>query len=106
MKKFTAGLRKYVPGAGMVLDAFTGKPITDAAPVVHQSRPGLLQQLLGLLVLTLALALAMALFTGHVMAQTDITSTVSMLSGYWTAIATLAITIVLFVLGRKLLRKV
>lgn len=38
-------------------------------------------------------------------AQTDITSTVSTLSGYWDSIETLGIGVLLFVVGRKLVRK-
>jgi len=44
----------------------------------------------------------------HIMpmlAQTDITSAISTLQGYWTDIAALAITVVLLVVGRKLFRK-
>jgi hypothetical protein len=60
----------------------------------------------GMLAIVAAAILGLSVFTGVASAQTDITSTVSTLSGYWTDIASLAITIVLFVLGRKLLRKV
>lgn len=60
----------------------------------------------GRAMLVLAFIFALALSTNLASAQTDIASTVTALSGYWTSIAALAITIVLFVLGRKLLRKV
>jgi hypothetical protein len=52
-----------------------------------------------------AMALMLALFTSVCSAQTDITSTVTALSGYWTSIATVAIAVLLFVVGRRLVRK-
>jgi hypothetical protein len=52
-----------------------------------------------------AFALAFAILTGTASAQTDIPSTVTALGGIWTTISALAIVVVLFVLGRKLLRK-
>ena len=39
-------------------------------------------------------------------AQTDITSSVTTLTGYWTSIEGLALIVLLFVLGRRMLRKV
>ena len=61
---------------------------------------------LGLFAIVAALALVFQALTDSAFAQTDITATVSSLSSLWTTIETLAIGIILFVLGRKLLRKV
>jgi len=54
----------------------------------------------------LAFVFAFAMATYQASAQTDIISTITTLTGYWTAISTLAIVIVLFVIGRALLRRV
>lgn len=51
------------------------------------------------------LALLSLVLVGSASAQTDITSTISAVEGYWDAVQLLAIGIVLFVLGRKVLRK-
>lgn len=66
----------------------------------------ILGKMLGSSLVVLAFMFVFSLATGSAMAQTDITSTVSSLSSLWTTIQTLAIAIILFVLGRKLLRKV
>ena len=62
---------------------------------------------LGRLLMLVAVLFAFAIASVTAMADTtDITGTVSTLNGYWTSISALAIAIVLFVLGRRLLRKV
>jgi len=54
-----------------------------------------------------AFALMFLTLAGHAMASgTDINGTVSDLGTLWTTIQTLAIGVILFVLGRKLLKKV
>jgi predicted neutral ceramidase superfamily lipid hydrolase len=64
-----------------------------------------LKKFTGKFLIVAAMALMVSFFTSVCSAQTDITSTVSTLSGYWTAIATVAITVLLFVVGRRLVRK-
>jgi hypothetical protein len=64
-----------------------------------------LKKFTGNILILAAMALMVSIFTSVCSAQTDITSTVSALSGYWTAIAALAITVLLFVVGRRLVRK-
>jgi len=50
-------------------------------------------------------AILAALFVSAANAQTDITSVVSSVSGYWDAVKVVAIAILLFVIGRKVVRK-
>lgn len=50
-------------------------------------------------------ALLAMVFTMAANAQTDITSVVSSVSGYWDAVKVVAIAILLFVIGRKVVRK-
>lgn len=64
-----------------------------------------MKKYLGRFLMLLGVIIGVAASTSVCSAQTDITSTVTALSGYWTAIAGLAITVVLFVLGRRMLRK-
>jgi hypothetical protein len=53
-----------------------------------------------------AFALVFDLLTGSALAADDaIGSTITSLNGYWTAISAIAIAIVLFVVGRKIIRK-
>lgn len=52
-----------------------------------------------------AAALAFSLFTGSACAQTDITTAVSTVSGYWDAVKVISIAILLFVIGRRVVRK-
>ena len=63
---------------------------------------------LGMLCLLAAIALVFQAATGRALAADgdDITTTIASLGVYWTAIKVFAIGIVLFVLGRKLIRKV
>jgi energy-converting hydrogenase Eha subunit E len=99
MKKFCS---KYIPGSGVIIDAATGRVVQDVASRSFRiARP-----ILGLAMIVLAFQFALSVFTAIASAQTDITTTVTALSGYWTVIQTLAIAVVLFVLGRRLLRKV
>lgn len=54
-----------------------------------------------------AFVFGLSVITAQAMAQaTDIAGTVSSLSGLWTTIQALAIAVILFVIGRKLLKKV
>jgi len=52
------------------------------------------------------LALLGVFFAGVANAQTDITSVVDSIDGYWTAAKAIAIGILLFVLGRRVVRKI
>jgi spermidine/putrescine-binding protein len=62
---------------------------------------------LGRFLLVLAALLALAAFTGNVSAQTDtLTTTIDSISGYWTAAEVIAVGILLFVIGRKVVRKI
>jgi hypothetical protein len=93
-------------------EAFNGTTINADTGVVEQhrgsvSRPSTgIRHFAAVLALLAAIAFAFEAITGVSLAQTDITSTVSSLSTLWDTIETLAIGIILFVLGRKLLRKV
>ena len=49
---------------------------------------------------------AVVLTAGTAMAQTDLTTTISTVSGYWTAAEIIGISILLFVVGRKVVRKI
>ena len=60
----------------------------------------------GMLCMALAALCVLSAFTGSAMATgDDISGVVDSLSGYWTAIKVVAIGVVLFVLGRKLIKK-
>jgi hypothetical protein len=59
----------------------------------------------GLFMVAFAIALAVSALTGTASAQTDITSTISTVSGYWDAVKVVAIAILLFVIGRRVVRK-
>jgi len=52
-----------------------------------------------------ALVVCLALAVSSASAQTDITSTISTLSGYWDGVLVIAIGIMLFVVGRKVVKK-
>jgi hypothetical protein len=91
--------------------AFGGTTINAETGVVEQHQGSVARPLLGLgrvLNLLLAVAcLALALFamSGVCSAQTDITSTISTISGYWDAVKVVAIAILLFLVGRRIVRK-
>jgi hypothetical protein len=63
------------------------------------------KKVVGYFMLLCAAILAIQEFTSNALAQTDIPSTITALSGYWTSIATVAIVVLLFVVGRRLVRK-
>jgi hypothetical protein len=65
----------------------------------------MLRKISGYAMLALAALLLLGAGAFSASAQTDITSTVSSLSGYWTAIDVLAIAVLLFTVGRRLVRK-
>ena len=64
----------------------------------------LLKTLTGYSMVAAAFALLLAVFTCNASAQTDITAAISAVSGYWDAAVVIALAIVLFVVGRKVLR--
>jgi hypothetical protein len=66
----------------------------------------IVRKALGYMALGFSACVALAMAVSAVMAQTDIPSTVATLTGYWTTIVTLAITVLAFVIGRKLVRKI
>ena len=70
-----------------------------------RKQPTSIQMFLGRLMLLVACLGFASLFTLSALAQTDIPSTITALSGYWTSIATVAIVVLLFVVGRRLVRK-
>lgn len=45
-------------------------------------------------------------FTGVASAQTDLPSTITAVSGYWTSAEVIGISILLFVVGRRVVRKI
>lgn len=51
------------------------------------------------------LALLACVFGSAAYAQTDIASTITTIEGYWDSVVALAIGILLFVLGRRVVRK-
>ena len=95
-----------------VKNAFNGTTINADTGVVEQhqssvSRPSTgFQRFAAALLFVLALACVFSLVTGQVFAATDIDSTVTSLSSTWTTIEQLAIGVLLFVLGRRMARKV
>ena len=61
---------------------------------------------LGMAMIATAFALAWAAMTGSAFATgDDITTTITALSGYWDAVEVVAIAVVLFVIGRRIIRK-
>jgi len=54
----------------------------------------------------LLLAFAFTLLCSAAMAQTDITAVVSSISDYWDAAKAIAIAILLFVIGRRVVQKI
>lgn len=65
-----------------------------------------LKKLAGLVMLALAVLFVFSAVTGTASAQTDMTATLASLNVYWTGVETLGIGVLLFVLGRRLFRKV
>jgi len=61
---------------------------------------------LGRILMLLALVLALALGAIPAMAQTDLTGTLTSLNGYWTTAEGIGIAVILFVVGRKIVRKI
>jgi hypothetical protein len=53
----------------------------------------------------ICLMLALVMFVFGASAQTDMSTTINTVSGYWTSVEVLAIGILCFVLGRRVLRK-
>jgi len=105
MKKFNEMCKRYNPFAnrGVILDAATGAPIQN---VVSRNATGF-RYLLGMFCILFAFALAFQAMTGVALAtDDDITTTIASLGGYWTAIKVTALAILLFVLGRRIVRKV
>jgi hypothetical protein len=97
MKKFVDRMFR-----GKTYDAQTGAPVQ---PVARVSRPqSFLHNLftLFLLVLTLAYAMGMKLWAQ----ATDIATAVTTLGTLWNGVEALGILILLFVIGRRFLRKV
>jgi len=64
------------------------------------------RRFVGTFCLAFAALLAFALLTGSAFAQTDVSAAITSVSGYWTAAEVIALGIVLFVVGRKVLRKI
>lgn len=64
------------------------------------------RNLLGRALMTLAVLLALALGVGSASAQTDMTGLITAVSGYWTAVLAIAIPVLLFVIGRRVVRKI
>ena len=66
-----------------------------------------LRRFLGLFMVLVALALALAAVTSNALATgDDISTATTTISGYWDAIKVIAIAVVLFVIGRKVLKKI
>jgi len=59
----------------------------------------------GLFMIAFAIALAISALTGSACAQTDMTSTITAVSGYWDAVKVVAIGILLFIVGRRVVKK-
>ena len=65
------------------------------------------KRFLGFALMLLGLGLVAMAITPNAMADgDDITTTISTISGYWTGVKVIAIGVVLFVIGRRILRKV
>jgi hypothetical protein len=56
--------------------------------------------------LMLLAAVALLAFANSASAQTDLTGTLTSLNGYWTTAEGIGIGVILFVVGRKLVRKI
>lgn len=90
--------------------AFSGTTINAESGVVEQ-HPGILarpqsglSRLFSICIL-LAIAIVALSFAGVANAQTDMTDTISTVSGYWDAVKVVAIAILLFVVGRRVVKK-
>jgi len=65
----------------------------------------MLQKISGYSMLVLAFALLLAVFTNSASAQSNISQVVEEVSTYWDAVTAVAIGILLFVIGRRVVRK-
>jgi hypothetical protein len=51
------------------------------------------------------IAVGVLAFAGMAQAQTDLPSTITAVSGYWTSVEVIAIGVLLFVVGRRIVKK-
>ncbi len=65
-----------------------------------------IRRMIGVACMLLGLFALVAVLTGVASAQTDIGSTLTSVNGYWTTAETLGIGILLFVIGRKVVKKI
>lgn len=65
-----------------------------------------MKNLIGKFLMVLALVLVLGLSASVASAQTDLTGTLTSLNGYWTTAEGLGIAVLLFVIGRKIVRKI
>jgi len=63
------------------------------------------KQFVGRLMICMAIMLGLAIATQTVNAATDITGVVDTVSGYWDAVVAVSIAVLLFVIGRRVVRK-
>lgn len=68
---------------------------------------GMFRGIVGYSMIAMAFALAITLVTtnAHATGETDITGVVDAVSGYWDAVVAVSIAILLFVVGRRVVRK-
>jgi hypothetical protein len=90
---------------GKTINAHTGKVEQPVSRVQRPHGAGL-AAFAGLFCIICAAALLFSAFTGLALADgDDITTMITTLTGYWTAIKVIGIAVLLWVLGKRLLRK-